>query len=89
MGFLLQCNTKYCPRCVGVSGSWPDSQSGGEQGRGGGGVGLLLATSFFLAGTGMGTTDSSRVRLAAGSPSWLPRARSAMSFLGRPCWRSR
>jgi hypothetical protein len=72
------------PRCDGVGGSWPDSQRGGGQGRGSGGVGLLFATSFFLAGAGTGTTDSSRVRLAAGSPSWPPWppcARSAMSFL--------
>jgi hypothetical protein len=68
------------PRCVG--GSWPDSQSRGGQGRGGGGgVGCLLVASFFLAGAGAGMTDSSRVRLAAGSSSRPPLARSAISFL--------
>ncbi len=70
------------PRCAG--GSWPDSQSGGGQGRGGvGGVGWPFAASFFLAGAGTGTwmTDSSHVRLVAGSSSEPPPARSAISFL--------
>jgi hypothetical protein len=58
------------PRWVGGGGSWPDSQRGGGQGRGGGSGGLLLA--LFLAGAGTRTTDSSRVRLATGSPSWPP-----------------
>ncbi len=84
---LLPC-TRRCfgcrppsPRWDGAGGSWPDSQRGGGQGQGGGGVGLLFAASLFLAGAGTGTTNSSRVRLAAGSPSWPPCARSAMSFL--------
>ncbi len=76
------------PRCDGGGGSWPVSQRGGGQSRGcGGGVWLLLSTSFFLAGEGTGTTDSSRVRFAAASPSWPPWppcAGSAMSFPGDP-----
>jgi hypothetical protein len=54
---------------------------GGGQGRGGVSDDCPFAATFFLAGAGTGTTDSSLVHLAAGSPSSPPLARSAMSFL--------
>ncbi len=46
-------------------GSWPESRSGagGGTGRGGEVGGCPFAAVFFLAGAGVGTTDSMQARL--------------------------
>jgi hypothetical protein len=71
------------PRPRWVGGSWPDSHSGGGGGTGLGGEvgGWPIATFFFFAGAGDGTTDSSLALLFTGSPSSPPLVRSAISFL--------
>jgi hypothetical protein len=71
------------PRPRWDSGSWPESQSGvgGGTGLGGDTGGCPAAVPFFLAGAAVGTMDSSRVLLVAGSPSSPPLARSTISFL--------
>ncbi len=71
------------PRPRWDGGSWPESQSGGGGGTGLGGEvgGCPIATAFFLAGAGAGTTDSSLALLLAGSPSSPLLTRSAISFL--------
>jgi hypothetical protein len=74
--WLLVCGPDPRPRWGG--GSWPDSQSGvgGGTGLGGDAGGCTVAGPFFLTGAAVGTIDSSRVLLVAGSPSSPPLARS-------------
>jgi hypothetical protein len=80
------------PRPRWDGGSWPENQSGGGGTDLGGEVGgCPIVATFFLAGAGACTSDSSLVLLLASWPSSPPLTRSAISFLAATLlafWRS-